>query len=1406
MNVSGASTLKWLNMSRVNLAPSTNQPNGVLEDPLTPYDLNSVLDPGTGLVTSKPSFLDVNQKLIDSGDLHFMTGSKIGQAVKNEADLEQDYFPFGDTTLPVGTHAPGLVYRWKQGVVTVTRNVNLRNALDGTGIASHRLAQEVGISITPQPFSNLDAADVVSLVVTGFPHNYESFLINSQSVGGYNYGSQSNNPESYFHYFFDVTRNTNRALGNFQPYKTYNVSQSQLAQRLSLQTDLQSQSKKLAQLRSQLAQLQDRLNAMNTSPTNISKTDDNLRKISVGGISSDIGAVKAQIALATAAFTNLTKKSGSAGLRVYGNDIALGLETDTTSSDQDAIQQNDKRIRMKNELLQLRSQLKTKFNNDTNLFIVSDDYDKDLDIQAFITDSIASHEIPLWNNTQFQNPFQICVNVAKTLDFEFFCMAEDTIILTMNNNGEIESKFIKDFENNDMVLSISTIDRSVSWKRAKLSKRKLNETEKMFEIRNGRGEIIKLSDNHKILDENLNEVFVKNLKNGDRLATANSLPNIEEDFCLDISSMFTDHKWYKDLGDSFKICGQGSKCKLIPKNIELDVDLSWILGLYVAEGSISDPENRIDKKTRGYHTVFSLNYDEINIAERVKSIIKKKFNIDANIYRYEKYSRCTVDVGSFVFSKIMKSIFGRTTCYNKKVPKIIWRSKNENKLSFLAGVFMGDGTYDRKLSLTSASEQLHNDVSQLFLMLGIENKKSKYRHTLIYGKNNLKIMLPYLSGWKHEEKILKYCNNGNADIKNRKNINNSEIKNITEIKYNSFVYDLEVDDNHTFLINNTWSHNCDTQGHIQFRCPKYNKTPLSLLLKMFLLSKNQNQKLYPPFLDQLFKDRLQAYKDQLNILELNININNILLGRAFIFSSPAANSTIQDEGASVTSSTVIGGLLGADTEQPSGAQLSDRANMLITTRNDLANTIGGTPNIKDPNDAAEVQAAEQEISNLNNPATPNVNSQRLVLINKVADLEAEKQSVTTIVDRLTSQASKYDQSIDGAPQSNQPLSPAQMTEILTPFADLIEDDFNDFLGPGSSKRFTIYDDQIINSTFTESDQNVFCRVDVNGQQDLLGEEPGVLGGIPMIWAGATDFDLWRQYGWRADGAVNKPFFKNAETQCAPYALMLLSRAKRDAVQGSITVYGNEYYQLGDVVYVNCRDLLYYVTSVKHNFDYNAGSFTTTLDLRYGHPLGEYIATPLDVIGKNLIQNQKNFNTKTILRQTATPARGTSLGVILFSSSPQPNEQTGNTTTSPTAEDAFKEMLLGDTGKTNLTTLKNIFTIAKDKIVSGQAFPKLDIRGFVSSDSDDKQRVLNRIAAVQKWFNTPSSAPDQLLSKDYQGFDPSAILTTSDSADPINVKTLQPANVFFGRVPREDVFNVLTTREFTDVIEIVLVNQ
>jgi hypothetical protein len=949
LQVSGESNMKWLKLSRVNVTPSLDQPRGVLEDPLTPLKLD--VDPATGLILGNPVLSDENKKR----NLYFKDGIFVGEKL-NETNTYQDMVSVNNRAHAVLQHAPGLAYRWKEGVISATQQKSLRTALRGGSPAIQQLRRDVGVTITKDgPFANLDVADVISLLVTGFPHNYESFYLNAMSVGNFTSGGQQNSPESYFHSFFDITRSTNRALGNFVPFKQIDVTPEQMAERLKIQTDLVKENKEISNLQSKIAKDQDTLNQLASRTESVSKSSQNtLEEI----IKNNQKKLNAQIEN----FSKNIDAGEDEGLRVYGNNIIIE-NPDTSDSDSDGSENSGVKSKLRTKLMQMRPQVDAKLNIDDNLFIVSDEYDKDLDIQAFITE-LQSGEIPIWNS-QYKTPIDTCINAAKVIDFEFFC---------------------------------------------------------------------------------------------------------------------------------------------------------------------------------------------------------------------------------------------------------------------------------------------------------------------------------------------------------------------------------------------------DTQGNIQFRPPQYNKIPISLLAKMMLLSEDKSIELLPPFVKALFVNRRESLEKTARVLDLEIQKLNLYLsgsidgigeitnaaGTKEVFSSDGGTGVILT---SRDSSIAFAGSV--------AAQIQEVQNLLAQERD---------PSFSTSDDSEKLREIEREVEDLNNPSTPNVNTRRLAKFNKLIQLSSKKQRVDETISKMASSGVKeqtYNATIKNATRGlGTSISSGQLSTLLEPFGNLLEDDSNDFLGPGSSKRFIIYDSQIISYDFKESDANVHCRVDVTGQQDLLGEQPGQVGQVPILWAGATDFDLWKQYGWRQLSSVNKPYFKNAEKQCAPYALMLLSIQRRDAVRATVTVVGNEYYQLGDVVYINSKDLLYYVYGVSHNASFT-GTFTTTLDLRYGHALGEFIPTPLDVIGKHLIKNQRKFNTTFMNRSTANSNNGRLAGVVLHPSDANNSGEAG--------ENPMKDLL--ELGDFNTAALKNALLIINTHKDSKQ-FKEIDIRGFVrSTDSDRVSTVTSRMEAVRDW-----------LTKPIEGFDDNneEILLNSEDFPPLEVDKIKDA--------------------------------
>jgi hypothetical protein len=217
------------------------------------------------------------------------------------------------------------------------------------------------------------------------------------------------------------------------------------------------------------------------------------------------------------------------------------------------------------------------------------------------------------------------------------------------------------------------------------------------------------------------------------------------------------------------------------------------------------------------------------------------------------------------------------------------------------------------------------------------------------------------------------------------------------------------------------------------------------------------------------------------------------------------------------------------------------------------------------------------------------------------------------------------------------------------FEHMIEDETYDDYGLNSGQRYIIKRSQIksINISINPPPytavevQGIINSFVPNGPASLVGGFSGQGNG--MTTALAVDYDMWRMYGFKEGAPVSVPFLNGHISQCAPYASMLLSRNRKNILRGSVTISGNEFMQPGEVVFLEDRQLLFYVTSVRHNFTFGT-TFTTTLELSYGHTPGEYIPTVTDMIGKMIYNNKDSADT--IVHRQESSANELSVGVIL----------------------------------------------------------------------------------------------------------------------------------------------------------------
>jgi hypothetical protein len=294
------------------------------------------------------------------------------------------------------------------------------------------------------------------------------------------------------------------------------------------------------------------------------------------------------------------------------------------------------------------------------------------------------------------------------------------------------------------------------------------------------------------------------------------------------------------------------------------------------------------------------------------------------------------------------------------------------------------------------------------------------------------------------------------------------------------------------------------------------------------------------------------------------------------------------------------------------------------------------------------------------------------------------------------------------------------------------------LGPGSGRRFVIYDDQIINYDVAERDPEV-TRIDIFGSTPLVNEKmKGITGGENFTqWAGAVDYDLWRQYGYKWKPISDAPFISDPETQAKPLALQHLAVQRTVIFSGTIQLIGNEYYQPGDTVYIPSKGLLFYVNSVTHSFTY-ASSFTTNLQLINGHPPGVYLPTPVDIIGQSY--------SKDMLKQGPYFVKRSGSGDNSYR--PLQPDSAIRFPISPDITESNIEYLLSH--KNNMVKFYNMMTDISNGMLSQGRI--LLIRGFLRNKDESNSEVIMKMNLISKLFQNPmmlsqknnSSLGDDLL--------------------------------------------------------------
>lgn len=568
----------------------------------------------------------------------------------------------------------------------------------------------------------------------------------------------------------------------------------------------------------------------------------------------------------------------------------------------------------------------------------------------------------------------------------------------------------------------------------------------------------------------------------------------------------------------------------------------------------------------------------------------------------------------------------------------------------------------------------------------------------------------------------------------------------------------------------------DSQGHIQARPPAYNRVPSSVFERMLRDRRKTGIRVFPKLLESLFTNQVDGLTQQIEITEDNIRLQAAALGKVTdsdiekLLSKPANMDIAASNFRFVTDSNGKFGTrdirslisqanpeetqrsLSSFNSQVTG-QLNATSFFDIDSRIAVLNNEQIFESINNSTASVRVQqitnrlqqaqgVAPAVIKPATNAASGTLQTDVLQIVNSLSSLVSERQN---LLKQMSSSLKNLEDGViiesdTGLPRK-QLFPNLDSKRTIPPIIEhMIEYEDADDLGAGSGGRYIIKENQIINLSITENPAS-FTAVEVNG---LFGEgfppPPTSLsvsdfggGGNAITAAFAVDYDMWRMYGFRKAPTQMTPFLSDAQAQCAPFAVYLLNLARKNIFHADLTIVGNEYMQPGEVIYIESKDLLFYVESVNHSFNYSG--FTTSMKLTYGHNPGEYIPTMLDIVGKGLYSKSNQAN---LIRHNR---HGNASGDIPLTALAIDS----NVMSALTNNDSLTSLLKGRFATHNIKSLANM-VVALGNITTPNSNnnPTIELRSYKNeqqgfSESSDLESIKS---AIISWLKTPSTRSSQ----------------------------------------------------------------
>lgn len=246
--------------------------------------------------------------------------------------------------------------------------------------------------------------------------------------------------------------------------------------------------------------------------------------------------------------------------------------------------------------------------------------------------------------------------------------------------------------------------------------------------------------------------------------------------------------------------------------VSLDKKLMRLIGYYIAEGYIAgNPNNRQLRFAFGAH--------ETNYAEDTKHLVEDIFGYGNSALRPTPRHALEVMVYNHAIAKFFEWLLPKGAL-NKRLPDFVLNQSKENLRQLLIGALRGDGCLKdaRRIGYKTASPHLAHQIAEVFMRLGylasIQSYEPKHEnHSTSYyvriGGDQAKrfavefpeLNLEFPENIKTQQDVFADDEYFYVAIRSVKTLENQELE----------VFNIEVEEDHTYIANRVAVHNCTTR-------------------------------------------------------------------------------------------------------------------------------------------------------------------------------------------------------------------------------------------------------------------------------------------------------------------------------------------------------------------------------------------------------------------------------------------------------------------------------------------------------------------------------------------------------------------------------------------------------------------